>query len=224
MTPQEENRTLPVLPIKNTVLYPYLLMPLSVGRPHSIAAVEAASASEDKTLFVVAQRDASVEELSFDRLFTIGTEAVIKRMERSGDTIQLIVQGTRRLQVVAGKQTEPFLQADLRALLEPQDRDAEVDALARTMVELAGQIQAMSMPDAQMSISQILTQFKDPLHQAYLLASMLSLDLEKEQQLLEADTRLSALRLMHEFMRHEVQIAELREKISSQAQSEMSRE
>ncbi len=82
----------------------------------------------------------------------------------------------------------------------------------------------MSHAEAQLSIAQILSQFKDPLHKAYMLASMLSLDLEKEEQLLEANSRLAALRLMHEFLVHEVQIVELRQKIASQVQSEMSRE
>jgi ATP-dependent Lon protease len=220
----QSTRTLAVLPIKNTVLYPYLLMPLSVGRPRSMAAIEAAAASEDKTLFVVAQRDARSEDPAFEDLYTIGTEAVIKRLERSENSIQLIAQGTRRMEVLEGAQTTPFLQARLRALDEPDDRGTEVDALQRAITDVAGQIQAMSQPEAQVGIAQILSQFKDPLHQAYLLASMLSLDLEKEQQLLEATSRLAALRLMHEFLTHEAQIVELRQKIASQAQSEMSRE
>jgi ATP-dependent Lon protease len=221
---QPQTRTLAVLPIKNTVLYPYLLMPLSVGRERSVAAVEAASASEDKTLFVVAQRDARVEDPTFEQLYTIGTEAVIKRLERSENAIQMIVQGTRRMEIVEPAQAAPYLQARLRVLPEPEDKGDEVDALERNIVDLAGQIQAMSHPEAQLSIAQILSQFKDPLHKAYMLASMLSLELEKEQKLLEADTRLAALRLMHEYLAHEVQITQLRQEIASQAQTEMSRE
>ncbi len=224
MTSAEQTRMLPTLPIKNTVLYPNLLMPLSVGRPRSIAAVEAAMAREDKTLFVVAQKDARVEDPDFIQLYTIGTEALIKRLERGPESIQMIVQGVRRMEIVDSPQTSPYLEARVHALPEPQDRGAEVDALVRTMIDQATRIQAISQPDAQVAIGQILAQFNDPLHQAYLLASMLSLDLEKEQQLLEAPTCASALRLMHEFLSHEAQIAELRQKIASQAQTEMSRE
>jgi ATP-dependent Lon protease len=221
---ETEIRTLPVLPIKNTVLFPYLLMPLSVGRERSVKAIEAAAASEDKTLFVVAQKDAQVEDPGFDDLYSIGTEAVIKRMDRAENVIQIVVQGTRRMEVLEASQASPFMQARLRALPEPDDRGTEVDALHRTMVDIAAQIQAMSHADAQVSIAQILSQFADPLHQAYLLASMISLDIEKEQQLLECTSRLDALRLMHEALTHEAQIVELRQKIASQAQSEMSRE
>jgi len=224
VTSSEETRTLPVLPIKNTVLYPYLLMPLSVGRGRSIAAVEAAAASEDKTLLVVAQRDGRVEDPSFEQLYNVGTEAVIKRLERHDGAIQMIVQGTRRMEIIEPDSSKPYLEARLRPLAEPDDKDNEVDALERNIVQQADQIQAMSHAEAQLSIAQILAQFKDPLHKAYMLASMLSLDLEKEQQLLEANTRLAALRLMHDFLAHEVQIVELRQKIASQAQTEMSRE
>ncbi len=220
----EETRTLPVLPIKNTVLYPFLLMPLSVGRERSLAATEAAAGGEDKTLLVVAQKDASVQDPAFEHLYTIGTEAVIKRLERGEGGVQMIVQGTRRMEILEPTSTTPYLQARAHALAEPSDEGPEIDALKRTIVDLAGRIQAMSQSEAQVGIAQILSQFKDPLHQAYLLASMLSLDLEKEQQLLEATTRQSALQLMHEFLTREVQIAELRQKIASQAQTEMSRE
>ncbi len=220
----EETRVLPVLPIKNTVLFPFLLMPLSVGRERSLAATEAAAASEDKTLLVVAQKDAGVQDPAFEHLYTIGTEAVIKRLERGEGGVQMIVQGTRRMEIIEQSSSSPYLQARAHALAEPADQGTEIDALQRTIVDLVGRIQAMTQSEAQIGIAQILSQFKDPLHQAYLLASMLSLDLEKEQQLLEATTRLSALRLMHEFLTHEVQIVELRQKIASQAQSEMSRE
>ena len=224
MSTPDDTLTLPVLPIKNTVLYPYLLMPLSVGRQASLAAVEAASNTEDKTLFLVAQKDAQVEEPTYEDLYTIGTEAIIKRLERTESAVQLIVQGTRRMEIIEPGPATPYLQAQLRPLGEPSDESTEIDALERNMVDLAGQIQAMSHPEAQMGIAQILAQFKDPLHKAYMLASMLSLDLDKEQQLLEAGTRLDALRLMHELLGHEAQITELRQKIATQAKSEMTRE
>jgi ATP-dependent Lon protease len=224
MSTSEQTRNLPVLPIKNTVLYPYLLLPLTVGRDRSLAAVEAAIASEDKTLFVVAQKDARVEDANFDQLYTVGTEAVIKRMERGDKMIQMIVQGTRRMEIIEPTQTTPYLQARVRAVPEPQDRGHEVDALARETAELAGRIQAMTQPEVTAGITQILAQFEDPLHQAYLLASMISLDIDKEQGLLEANTRLEALRLIHDFMSNEVQIVELRQKIANQAQTEMSKE
>src|ERR671925_378332 len=80
MSEQDTIQTLPVLPIKNTVLFPHLQMPLSIGRPASIAAVETAMASEEKQIIVVAQRDATVDTPTQDDLYTIGTIAIIKKM------------------------------------------------------------------------------------------------------------------------------------------------
>ena len=94
MTPENEAvLTLPVLPLKNTVLFPHLFMPLSVGRPNSVAAVEAVLASEDKNLILVAQRDAANESPGLDDLFTVGTRAVVKKMARGDGAIELLVQG-----------------------------------------------------------------------------------------------------------------------------------
>src|SRR5215467_10182401 len=75
--------TLPVLPIKRTVLFPGIMMPLTVGRERSIAAVEAAMKTEDKTILVVAQRDPHTDEPKFEELYTIGTKAIIKQIGRS---------------------------------------------------------------------------------------------------------------------------------------------
>src|SRR5207245_7859664 len=100
--------TLPVLPLKNTVLFPDLFIPLTAGRPGSVAAVEAALASEDKTVVVLTQRDASVEQPGTDDLYTIGTRAVIKKVNRTEGALQLLVQGLDRVAVVRVEQTEPY--------------------------------------------------------------------------------------------------------------------
>ena len=82
-----------MLPLKNTVLFPGLFIPLSVGRPPSMAAIEAALASEEKTFIVVAQRDAAVDQPGVDDLYTVGTRAIVKKMARSESTVELLVQG-----------------------------------------------------------------------------------------------------------------------------------
>ena len=85
--------TLPALALKNTVLFPYLFVPLSAGRPNSVAAVEAALANEEKTLVLFAQRNAAVEQPGPDDLYTVGTRGVIKKMARSESGLELLVQG-----------------------------------------------------------------------------------------------------------------------------------
>src|SRR5579863_2383233 len=88
---------LPVIPIKNAVLFPNLLMPLSVGRPKSVAAIQAALANEAREILVVSQRDSSVEVPSPADLFPTATRAIIKRSGRSGDKFEILVQGVERV-------------------------------------------------------------------------------------------------------------------------------
>ena len=225
MSEQDTIQTLPVLPIKNTVLFPHLQMPLSIGRPASIAAVETAMASEEKQIIVVAQRDATAETPSQDDLYTIGTKAIIKRMTRPRDgMLELVVQGVERVVVVKVEQTTPHLTARVRILPSPADGGAEVEAVHRSILELAAKALELAQPQASAQLGQLLANTEEPLRLVYLLGSMLSLDLVKEQSLLEAQTRADALRLMHGYLSYEVQVLELRQKIAGQAQSEMSRE
>ncbi len=225
MSAEEMIQSLAVLPIKNTVLFPYLQMPLSVGRPASLAAVEAAMASEEKQIVVVAQRDASVETPTQDDLYTIGTKAIIKKMTRPRDgMVELVVQGVERVVVLKVEQTTPYLTARVRTLPAPVDGGAEVEALHRSILELAAKALELVQPQASAQLGQLLVNTEDPLRLVYLLGSMLNLDLVKEQSLLEAQTRAEALRLMHGYLTYEVQVLELRQKIAGQAQHEMSRE
>ncbi len=220
----ERGAALPVIPLKNTVLFPHLLMPLAIGRPSSVAAIEAVLASEDKTLFVVAQRDAAVEEPAAGDLHQTGTVAVVKRMERTPNGLHLIVQGIDRAGVETIEASAPYLKANVRILPPPADQGTEVEALHREVLELAGRIHAMVDPQAKAGLDQILSQVTDVMHQVYLVGSMLGLDAEQAQKLLEASTRLEALRVLHGYLQHESQVLELRQKIASEAQQEMSRE
>jgi ATP-dependent Lon protease len=224
MTHVERAALLPVLPLKNSVLFPHLLMPLAVGRPASVAAIEAALASEDKSIFVVAQRNAEVEVPSQSDLFTVGATAVIKRMDRGEGALRLIIQGNQRAELVALEPGHPYLNAELRLLPDPTDEGTELEALHREVLQQAARIHSMVDPDAQLSLDQIMSQVSDVMHQVYLLASMLGLGFAEAQQLLEAPSRLAALKLIHEQLRHETQVLELRQKIATQAQSEMGRE
>jgi len=216
--------SLPVLPLKNTVLFPHLFLPLAAGRSGSLAAAEAALATEDKTFLAVAQRNPQSEQPAADDLYTIGTKAVIKKMARSGSGIELLVQGLERVAVVSLEHTQPYLRAQVRPLPLPDDEGAEVEALRRAVLELTARALELSHPDGGVNIDQIAAQAPDPLALAFLIGSMLSIDVPKEQALLEASTRLEALRLLHGYLARELQVLELRHKIATQAQNEMGRE
>src|ERR1700730_18023693 len=218
--------TLPLLPLKNTVLFPYLLMPLSFARSSSLAAVEAALATEEKEIVVFAQRDASAETPKQDDLYTVGTKAIIRKMSRSANgALELLVLGMERVSLIKIDESEPYLRARVRPYPLPTDSSAEVEALQGALVELATNAIALAQPGSQQEIGRLLSGGnEDPLRIAFLLASMFSLDLEKEQSLLEAQSRVEALRLMHTYLAHEVQVLELRNKIATEARNEMSKE
>jgi ATP-dependent Lon protease len=212
------------LPLKNTVLFPSLFMPLSVGRPSSVAAVEAALASEDKLLVVAAQRDAAHDQPGQADLYTVGTRAVIRKMARTPESVELLVQGVDRVSLLGLEQIEPYLRVRVQPVPVPNDGGTEVEALHRAVLDLARRVLELAQPDTPAQIDQLVAQGGDPLRLAYMLGSMLSLDVAKEQALLEANTRADALRLLHDYLTHEVQVLELRQQIASRAHTEMSRE
>lgn len=219
-----EDMALPLLPLKNTVLYPHMFLPLAAGRDSSMAAVEAALASEEKAFVAVAQRNAEVEEPGEDDLFSIGTRAVIKKMARTPERVEILVQGIDRVRIVAVEQTTPFLKVKVEVVPLPEDHTTETEALFREILEQARRAFELAQPESGVQVEHLLAQAGDPLRMIYMLGSMLSLEVGKEQALLEAKTRLEAMQLLHESMTHELQVLEIRHKISSKAQTEMSKE
>src|SRR6266545_63157 len=225
MSESEQMLSLPLLPLKNSVLFPFVWMPLTVGRAASVATIEAVLAREDKELVVAAQRDASVEAPGPQDFFSIGTKAVVKRMARRQDgSMELMVQGVERVVIIRIEQTEPYLRARVRLAPVPEASNTEIEALQRAIVELASRAIQLAQPNASAEFTQMLAANDDPLQLVYVIGSLLSLDLHKEQALLEAPTRLDASRLLHSHLTHELQVLELRHQINSQAQSEMSRQ
>jgi ATP-dependent Lon protease len=218
------NSSLPVLPIKNTHLFPNLLMPLSVGRAKSIAAIQYALKTEDREILVVTQRDSSVELPEPADLFPIATKAVIKRSGRNGDgKIELLVLGTERVELGEFSGTD-FFHAEYRPIPVPDENTPEIEALHRDVIDLANKVLKHANIELPGEFARMITSQGDPLQLTYLLASVLSMDIKVEQSLLAADTREQALQLMHANLSHEIEILEIRGKIASKAQKEMGKE
>src|SRR5262244_3036684 len=221
----QQIESLPVLPIKNSVLFPGLLMPLTAGRPTSIAAIDAALASEDKELLIITQRDTAVESPGAEDLYNIGSKAVVKRMMRRQDgAVNLIVQGVERVVLIKIEQTEPYLVARVRLAPVPEETNTEIEAMRRAILELSARAIQLAQPNAPIEVTQMLAENEEPLQLTYLIGSVLGLPVEKEQGLLEAPSRLDALRLLHSYLLHELQVLELRNQINTQAQGEMERQ
>ena len=217
-------KSLPVLPLKNSLLFPFIHTPIAVGRPASAAAAEAALSSEDKSLVIVAQRDASIDEPQPGDLYAMGCKAVIKRMARGEGGMQLLLQGIERVRLASFQQTSPYLRAEVVTVPLPIDRGTEVDALRRELLAMAARIQELARVQAPVDFLAALEQIDDPMHLVFLMGSLTGLSLEKEQALLEASSCVDALRLMHGYLAYELQVLEIRQKIASQAESEISKE
>jgi ATP-dependent Lon protease len=221
----QKTEVLPVLPLRNLVLFPLLTMPLSAGRSASVAAIEAALETEAKELFIVVQRDPSQDAPGTGELHNVGTKAVIRRMARGPEgAIQIIVQGIERAEIIEFQQAEPYLKARVSAAPLPENKSPEVEALHRSVLELATRALTLAQPQAPIDLGQLLPLGADPLFHAYLIGSMLSLDVAKEQALLEAPTRVEALQLVHSYLASEIQVLEVRQQIASKTQTEMDRQ
>jgi ATP-dependent Lon protease len=231
MAQSEEFRSLPVLPLKNTVLFPGLMLPLSVGRKSTQAAVEAALATEEKEIFIVSQRDSATEAPTAADLYTVGTIAVVRRVQRhSGGVMELMVMGEERAQLVKLDEVSDedgaaiYLRARIHPLPLPEDSGTEVEAIERDILDLATKAISLAHGDTSNDLGRVLRGQEDPLHMVFLLASMMSLPVDKEQVLLEAKTRIDALRELHKYLSHEVEVLELKSKIANEARSEMTKE
>src|SRR5579862_6152463 len=198
---------LPVVPIKNTVLFPNLLMPLSVGRPKSMAAIQAALATEAKEILVATQRDSSVEVPGPADLFPTATKAVIKRSGRSADKYEILVLGVERV-ALANFSGDDFLRAGFQPIPIPDqasdEASPEIEALHREVVDLAVSVLKHANLELPAEFARAITGQDDPLQMAWMLASVLSMDVALEHSLLAVETRADALRLIHAHLSHEL--------------------
>ena len=222
MTSPNISVTLPVLPIKRTVLFPGVLMPVTVGRDRSVAAVNAALKTEEKTILVVAQRDPGKDNPGLDDLYTIGTKAVVKQVGRTDDgTIQAVLQGLERVALVKVEQSLPFLMVQARRLELPADNDREVQALQRAIQELITDLPRLIQAPGIEEAAAAFRNEENPATLAYRVASLLNLTVKEEQTLLESSSRLELLRSLYAFLSKEIQILQLRDKINSDTQAKI---
>ena len=214
--------TLPVLPIKRTVLFPGVLMPVTVGRDRSVAAVNAALKTEEKTILVVAQRDPGKDNPGLDDLYTIGTKAVVKQVGRTEDgTIQAVLQGLERVALLKVEQSVPYLTVQARRLELPTDQDREVQALQRAIQELMTELPRLIQAPGIEEAAAAFRNEENPATLAYRVASLLNLTAKEEQTLLESSSTIELLRSLYALLSKEIQILKLRDKINSDTQAKI---
>jgi ATP-dependent Lon protease len=214
--------TLPVIPIKRSVLFPGVMLPITVGRARSVAALDAALKTEEKTVVVVAQRHSDQEEPGIDDLFTIGTKAVIKQTVRTAEgAIQALLQGLERVVLLKVEQSDPFLKVRTRQVSASFDSGTEIDALRRAILDKIDELPELLQSSGIRDVVQALHAERDSAALGYRVASLLNLTVEAEQALLEASSQDDLLRRLYAALAHEVQVLQLRNKIASDAQAEI---
>ncbi|MDH5347408.1 MAG: LON peptidase substrate-binding domain-containing protein, partial [Nitrospira sp.] len=214
--------TLPILPVKRTVLFPGVMMPLTIGRERSIAAVNAAMKTEEKMIVVVAQRDPQTEEPGLTDLYPIGTKATVKQLGQSSEgRIHALVQGLDRVVLLKEEQSTPYATVRVRTLERPSDSGPEVQALHRAIQELLSDLPRLIEAPGVQEVSAVLSNEDDSLSLAYRIASLVNFNVVEEQRLLECTTTLELLRSLYAALSKELQILQLREKIAKDAQTKI---
>ena len=210
---------LPVLPLRDTVIFPFIIAPLSVGQERSIKLVEAALAA-DKMLALVAQRE-SEAGAGPEQLFPVGTAAVIGRMLRLPDgTLRLLVQGISRVVIGEFVQTEPYLKAQVQKVHEITPHGVEVEGLIRSVQSLFQRVGGLApyVPEELVVAANNITA---PGQLADFVASNLNLKVEERQQLLETFDAGERLRKLSGMLNRELEILEIGSRIQSEIRSEM---
>lgn len=216
--------TYPVLPLKSTVLFPHIVMPVAVGRPQSIAATDAALLRSEQTVIAAVQRDPQVHIPTLQDLYPIATLAVIQRViQRDGQLVHILVQGTARVELVSATQTTPYLAASAVPLPELTGNSPESSALLRNIQELVDIIvqEIDTIPE---EMAQRLLTITDPVQLAYLIETVLHVGAEREMELLAIDDLSQLLQQVYADLSHEVHIAELRHTIIDNTQDELDKD
>jgi len=216
----ERLRELPILPLRNTVAFPYSIMPLVVGIPKSVKLVDEAMKG-DRMVGLVAMKDPSIEEPNPEDVYQVGTIAKLDSLNRGSDkSIQVIVQGLERFRVERWIEVGPYLRAEIMPLPEIVEKDLELDALQRTLREVANEVIKLS-PDIANEAIFLLKQVRDVQHMVYLIAGNAGLNISEGQKVLETDSIKDKLRLLISHLNHEKEILSLGKKIKSEARGEM---
>ncbi len=215
---------LPLLAVRDVVVFPNMVLPLFVGRETSVLAIEAALA-QDRLLFLATQRDQGIENPEPEDIYQLGTVSLILRMLKLPDgRLKVLVQGRAKAKITEYQQTRPYFQVGLEVVSEPDLREVspETEALMRNAREMSEKIltlKGVMSPD----LLSILDSIEDPGHLADLVAANLRLKIDEAQAVLEELDPIKRLIIVNDFLRKELEVSSIQAQIQSQAREEMDR-
>src|ERR1700726_1628871 len=213
-----EQKSLPVLPVRDTVLFPHAVLPLTVGRESSVQLIN--SLGEDKTIVVVAQREARVDNPQPSDLYTVGTSAIVhKVVKMPNQSLFVFAEGLERVRLGEFTQLAPFMRAHISAIPEAAPPDSsEIEALQRNVLTLFQQIVAGS-PTLSHQHSTVALNIDEPGRLVDFIASSLpSLSTPDKQDTLETLDIRARLEKINQHLAKELEVQQLRNKIQSEVQ------
>src|SRR5579875_535470 len=211
---------LPVLPLKDTVIYPFTVQPLGVGQERSIRLIDDVMRG-DRLVVLVAQKSAEIEQAGPKDIFKVGTVSRVARMIRMLDgTVQIIVQGLERVDIGAFTQEKPYLMAHVTPRPENQEDDTEIEALKRNVISYFQRYVSLvqNVPEG---VASATLNLEEPVQVVYVIATFMPMELDLRQKLLELDSVREKLRELSGYLSHELEILELGRKIQNNAQEEI---
>ena len=215
---------LPMLPVRDTVIFPYMILPLFVGRESSIKAVDEALA-KDRMIFLATQKVSTDDNPAPESIYSVGTAAMVMKMLKLPDgRVKILVQGLAKGTIREYIQEKPLFVVRVQRVIEPPvgETSLEMEALIRSVKEQSEKVLSLKgilSPD----VLAILDQIEEPGRLADLVASNLKLKIEEAQKILETFHPLQRLKRVNEFLSKEVQVSTMQAKIQSQAREEMSK-
>jgi ATP-dependent Lon protease len=213
---------LPLLPVRDVVVYPYMILPLFVGREISIAAVDQAL-SGDRLIFLSTQKDVGDEDPEPEAIYDVGTVAMIMRMLKLPDgRVKILVQGLTKGRITEYISSRPYYSVRVERLVEPVDAEAslETEALIRTVKEQLTKIVALGKVISP-EVMVIVENMQDPGSLADLVASNIGLKVEEAQRLLEIFDPIERLKKVNELLNKESELLDMQARIQSAAKEEM---
>jgi ATP-dependent Lon protease len=212
--------TLPVLPLRDIVVFPHMIVPLFVGRDKSVRALEAVM-KEDKQILLVTQKNAAQDDPGVDDIYHVGTVSTVLQLLKLPDgTVKVLVEGGKRARIAAFKETEAFFEAFVETLDEQAAEPRELEALARTVVGQFEQYIKLNKkipPEVLVSINQI----EDPAKLADTVASHLSLKIAEKQELLETASVAERLERVFAHMESEIGVLQVEKRIRNRVKRQM---
>jgi ATP-dependent Lon protease len=206
---------LAILPLKGTVIYPGLALPLIVGRERSIQLIDDALTG-DKIIGVVAQKDPKIEEPTQDDMYLLGVAVSILKMVRVSERdVRVVVQGLSRIKIEQFTMAEPYYRARIIQMLDNEEDGIEVEALMLNVKELFRKVVDLS-PHIPSELTAMITNLKTPGMLADFVTSSLNIPIEEKQEILESIDVLHRLNRVTEILNRELQVLELGQKIQSQ--------